>query len=214
MLLLKIEDSQLLRTKVYNYLREQMRLGVLKPGAFIKISELSKKLGVSRTPLRDALLLLQAAGFVTILPQRGVVINDLTVQEVRDIYEILGGLESRLLISVSDKIGKKELDEMKQVNEEMLLALSDEDFDYYERNLAFHNIFIKLSDNAHLVDLINTLKRRLYDFPKKDFGDKWRKINHKEHQKIIKFLQKNLIKEASDYLRDIHWRFKDPESFT
>ena len=73
-----ISNGQLLRTQVYDYLRDQMRLGVLKPGASINITELSEKLGVSRTPLRDALLLLQANGFVTILPQRGITINDLT----------------------------------------------------------------------------------------------------------------------------------------
>lgn len=208
-----ISNGQLLRTQVYDYLRDQMRLGVLKPGASIYISELSEKLGVSRTPLRDALLLLQANGFVTILPQRGIIINDLTVQEVKYIYEILGGLESRLLISVFDKIGKKELDAMQRINEEILLALSDEKFDYYERNLSFHDVFINLSDNRQLVDLIETLKRRLYDFPKKDFGDKWKKINHKEHLQIIRLLQKNLVKEAAEYLRDVHWYFKYPESF-
>ena len=122
MVLTTISNGQLLRTQVYDYLRDQMKLGVLKPGASINIKELSEELGVSRTPLRDALLLLQANGFVTILPQRGIIINDLTVQEVKYIYEILGGLESRLLISVWDKIGKKELDEMRRINEELLLA--------------------------------------------------------------------------------------------
>jgi DNA-binding GntR family transcriptional regulator len=208
-----IRNGQLLRTQVYDYLRDQMRLGVLKAGASININELSEKLGVSRTPLRDALLLLQANGFVTILPQRGIIINDLTVQEVKYIYEILGGLESRLLISVFDKIGQKELDTMIRINQEILLALSDEQFDYYERNLAFHDAFINLSDNRQLIDLIETLKRRLYDFPKKDFGNKWKKINHQEHLQFIGLLQENHVNEAAAYLRDVHWRFKYPESF-
>jgi DNA-binding GntR family transcriptional regulator len=211
--LLIFNDSKLLRTQVYEYLRDQMRLGELRPGDYIKVNELIEKLGVSRTPLREALLLLQADGFVTILPQRGIIINDLKVHEVKYIYEILGGLESRLIISVFDKIGKKVLDEMKRINEEMVLALSDEKFDYYERNLSFHDVFISLSDNLQLVGLIKTFKQRLYDFPKKDFGNKWKKINHKEHLKFIRLLQKNLVKEAAEYLRDIHWRFKYPESF-
>jgi DNA-binding GntR family transcriptional regulator len=211
--LLIFNDSKLLRTQVYEYLRDQMGLGELRPGDYIKVNELIEKLGVSRTPLREALLLLQADGFVTILPQRGIIINDLKVQEVKYIYEILGGLESRLIISVFDKIGKKVLDEMKRINEEMLLALSDEKFDYYERNLSFHDVFISLSDNLQLVGLIKTFKQRLYDFPKKDFGVKWKKTNHKEHLQFIGLLKKNLTKEAAEYLRDVHWRFKYPESF-
>jgi DNA-binding GntR family transcriptional regulator len=213
MLQLITNDSKLLRTQVYEYLRAQMRLGGLRPGDYIKVNELIEKLGVSRTPLREALLLLQADGFVTILPQRGIIINDLKVQEVKYIYEILGGLESRLIISVFDKIGKKVLDEMKRINEEMLLAISDEKFDYYETNLSFHDVFISLSDNLQLVRLIKTFKQRLYDFPKKDFGVKWKKINYKEHLQFIGLLKNNLAKEAAEYLRDVHWRFKYPESF-
>lgn len=211
--LLTTNDSKLLRTQVYEYLRDQMRLGGLRPGDYININELIEKLGVSRTPLREALLLLQADEFVTILPQRGIIINDLKVQGVKYIYEILGGLESRLIISVFDKIGKKELDDMKRINEEMLLALSDKNVDYYERNLSFHDVFISLSDNPQLVSLIKTFKQRLYDFPKKDFGVKWKKVNHKEHLQFIGLLKKNLAKEAAEYLRDVHWRFKYPESF-
>ena len=213
MLQLITNDSKLLRTQVYEYLRAQMRLGGLRPGDYIKVNELIEKLGVSRTPLREALLLLQADGFVTILPQRGIIINDLKVQEVKYIYEILGGLESRLIISVFDKIGKKVLDEMKRINEEMLLAISDEKFDYYETNLSFHDVFISLSDNLQLVRLIKTFKQRLYDFPKKDYGVKWKKINYKEHLQFIGLLKNNLAKEAAEYLRDVHWRFKYPESF-
>jgi len=207
------DDRYLLRNQIYEYLREQMKIGVLQPGAFINMNELIKELGVSRTPLREALLLLQANSFVTIFPQRGVQINELTVQEVNYIFEILGGLESCLIVLVSDKIGKKELDEMKKINEEMLLAITDENFDYYEGNLHFHDVFISLSKNRELVSLIKTLKQRLYDFRKKDFGEKWKKINYKEHLHFIRLLEDNLAKAAAEYLRDVHWQLKHPESF-
>lgn len=206
-------DKYLLRNQIYEYLREQMKIGVLQPGNFINMNEMIAELGVSRTPLREALLLLQANNFVTIFPQRGVKINDLTVPEVEHIFEILGGLESRLIVSVCDKIGENTIDEMKKINEEMLVASTDENFNYYERNLRFHDVFIRLSDNRELVNLIKILKQRLYDFRKKDFGDEWKKINYKEHINFINLLEKNLFKEAAEYLRDVHWCFKHPESF-
>lgn len=208
-----LKDYKLLRVQVYEYLREQMRTGKLKPGDNIRVNELIKELGVSRTPLREALLVLHAYGFVAILPQRGIIIKDLTVQEVKDIYELLGGLESRLLLSVFDKIGKSELDRLKRINEEMLEALSNNKFNYYERNLAFHEVFIKLSENQQMINTIRIFKQRLYEFPEKEFGGKWKKINYKEHKKFIRLLEKNQIKAAAEYLRDVHWQFKYPESF-
>jgi len=208
-----MSESKLLRTQVYEYLRDQLQLGGLRPGDSINVKRLIEELGVSRTPLREALLLLQANGFVTILPQRGIIINDLTSQEVQYIYEILGGLESGLIISVFEKIGKEEIERMKSINEEMLLALSSDKFDYYERNLSFHNVFIGLSENQQLVNLIETLKQRLYDFPRKEYGDQWKKINYEEHLKFVGFLENNQAKGAAEYLRDVHWHFKYPECF-
>ena len=66
---------QLLRTQVYEYLREALRTGKIKPGMFISINQVVKELGISRTPMRDALLQLQTEGFVTFLSQRGIRIN-------------------------------------------------------------------------------------------------------------------------------------------
>ena len=109
----------LLRVQVYDYLQEQMRVGILEPGASISVNTMIKELGVSRTPLREALLLLQEQGFVTILPQRGVKINTLTMGDVQNIYEILGGIESSALLTVFHKIGEKEIRRMKQLNQKI-----------------------------------------------------------------------------------------------
>ena len=78
-----------LKEQVYEYLREQMRKGGLGPGSTIDMEETSKRLGVSKTPLRDALLLLETEGFVSVLPRRKVVVNPLTLQDIKDYYEIL-----------------------------------------------------------------------------------------------------------------------------
>jgi len=107
---------QLLRTQVYEYLHNELKEESLKPGMFISINQIVKNLGISRTPLRDALLQLQTEGFVTFLPQRGIRINELSQQDIQNLYEILGGLDSRALLSVVDKIGPEEIDKMKKIN--------------------------------------------------------------------------------------------------
>ena len=107
---MKISDysgPQLLRTQVYEFLRNELKEEKLKPGKFISINQLMTELGISRTPLRDALLVLQTEGFVTFLPHRGIRINELSQQDIEDLYEMLGALNSRALLSVVKKSDSK-----------------------------------------------------------------------------------------------------------
>ena len=143
---------QLLRTQVYEYLREAMRTGNIRPGMFISINQVVKELGMSRTPLRDALLQLQTEGFVTFLPQRGIRINELSDNELVDIYEMLGALDSRALLSVCDRIGTKEVSRMKKINERMLRAIYKKEFNrYFELNRDFHDVYLDHSENRPLL---------------------------------------------------------------
>ena len=93
-----------LKEQVYDYLRVQMNEGRLRPGAFLNLNDISRELGMSRTPLRDALFQLESEGFVTIFPRRGVVVNTLTLEKIRNIYEILGALESAALLLVAVRV--------------------------------------------------------------------------------------------------------------
>lgn len=207
--------NHLLRVQVYDYLQEQMRLGVLEPGASISVNTMIQELGVSRTPLREALLLLQEQGFVSIQPQRGVKINVLTLNDVQDIYEILGGVESRVVLSVFHKIGDNEINQMQKLNEEIEAALVKEDIiKHNEANIRFHDVFLGLSENRRLLRYVQNLKSQLYDFPRRDYGKQWNLKNLQEHREFVKLVQSSKAIDAADYMRDIHWEFKPPDSFT
>src|SRR4030066_49754 len=88
-----------LKEQVYEYLREQMRRGEILPGSAIDMEVASKKLGVSKPPLRDALLQLEMEDFVTILPRRMIIVNSLTERDIRNYYEIIGSPESLALLT-------------------------------------------------------------------------------------------------------------------
>jgi len=77
-----------LKELVYEYLRDQMRSGDLLPGPMIDMNETAERLGVSKTPLRDALIQLDMEGFVSILPRRGVIVNPLTLKDIQQYYEM------------------------------------------------------------------------------------------------------------------------------
>ena len=206
--------NHLLRVQVYDYLQEQMRIGALIPGASISVNTMIKELGVSRTPLREALLLLQEQGFVTIQPQRGVSINNLTLEDVKDIYEILGGIESRVILSVFSKIGSREIQLMQKLNQKIESTLEEDDIVKHNlANIQFHDVFLNLSENNRLLRYVKNLKMQLYDFPRRDYGKQWNMKNLHEHKEFVKLIQEAKALDAADYLRDIHWAFESPDSF-
>jgi DNA-binding GntR family transcriptional regulator len=204
-----------LKEQVYDFLREQMRRGEILPGSVIDMEETSKILGVSRTPLRDALLQLESEDFVAILPRRKVIVNVLTVQDIKNYYEIIGALESIAIIKSFERLTKKDIDFMEQMNQEMKQAIDANDFDlYYEKNLNFHSVYLDLCQNEKLIRLVNTLKKRLYDFPRRQgFVKEWEESSIEEHARLVKFLRQGDKEGAAKFIRDIHWSYEVQEPY-
>ncbi|MCI4445170.1 MAG: GntR family transcriptional regulator [Candidatus Aminicenantes bacterium] len=204
-----------LKEQVYDFLREQMRRGEILPGSVIDMEETSRRLGVSRTPLRDALLQLESEDFVTILPRRKVVVNVLTIEDIKNYYEIIGALESIAIIKASDHLGKAELDFMDQMNREMKEAIEADDFDlYYEKNLKFHNTYLDRCGNEKLMRIVNNLKKRLYDFPRpQGFVKEWEESSIGEHAQLVQYLREGKKEEAARFIRDVHWSYEVQEKF-
>jgi DNA-binding GntR family transcriptional regulator len=204
-----------LKEQVYEYLRDQMRHGGILPGSAIDMEETSRKLGVSKTPLRDALLQLEMEDFVTIMPRRMVVVKALTEIDIRSYYEIIGALESMALLKAFERLTASDIDAMAALNEGMTVALAANDFDgYYDRNIAFHNVFLGRCGNASLVKIVNNLKKRLYDFPRlKGFVKEWEETSVGEHRTLIELLRAGRGLDAANHIRDVHWSFEVQERF-
>ncbi len=169
---------------------------------FFSLNQIVEKSGISRTPLRDALLQLQTEGFVTFLPQRGIRINKLTQQDIVDIYEMLGALDSRILLSVLNIIGSEEIKQMKQINQEMYANISKNR--YYHLNTSFHHVYLDLSSNELILNQLRILRQRLFEFGKKDWSLKMSKLNYSEHLTIIELIEKGDAVEAAAFMRDVH----------
>ncbi len=203
-----------LREQVYEFLRKELTEGKLLPGSSVNLTEISKHLGISKTPLRDALIQLESEGFVTISPRRGIYVNTLTLDEIRHIYEIVGSLETTALLSVFHKLDKSHTDRMKQLNLAIKNALDQQDYStYYERNIDFHNVFLDLSDNEPLRRIVMTMKRRLYDFPRRGYIAEWEENNCEDHAHFVKAIEKGDADGAAGLWRDVHWSFEAYEKF-
>ncbi len=204
-----------LKDQVYEYLRRQMKTGKLKPGETINMKATSQILGVSITPLRDALIRLEMEGFVKILPRRGVVVNQLTVQDIQNYYRILGALESTAIIAAAEFLDEADIQKMQKLNDEMERALAKDDFNtYYEKNLQFHDVFLILSGNDLLRNMVANLKKRLYDFPRRaGYVKEWEQSSVGEHGQLLVFLMQKKFLEAANHIRDVHWSFRVQKKF-
>ena len=204
-----------LKEQVYEYLRGQLGKGEILPGSSINMDETCHKLGVSRTPLRDALLQLEMEGFVSILPRRGVIVNHLTLQDIKNYYEIIGALESAALMADFERVKETQIQKMYALNAEMKQAIDKDDFNqYYQKNLLFHDVFLNRCENKNLVKIVNTLKRRLYDFPRQEgFVKQWEVTSIDEHQELVRLIEEGKKEQASNYIRDVHWSYDVQEKF-
>ncbi len=204
-----------LKEQVYDYLREEFRQHKLKPGSIINIDVTSKELGISRTPLRDALLQLEIEGFVNIVPRRGIYVNKLTLEEIRDFYQVIGSLEHSAILTCANKIKSKDLDRMQNLNQDMKNSLEKNDFDlFYEKNISFHSTFIDLSENKTLIKIISNLKKRLYDLPRPEKWIKeWEERSTLEHDKLIDHLREGEFDKAAVHVKDVHWAFDVQETY-
>jgi DNA-binding GntR family transcriptional regulator len=192
-----------------------MSRGEIQPGAFLNQDELASRLGVSRTPLRDALLQLEAEGFVAILPRRGVRVQPLTLDDIRHLYEVVGALEGAALLAAFPKLGKAERARLRRLNGEMKTAVLAGDFDrYYDLNLAFHDVFLDRCGNERLVRIVRAHKQRLYDWPRRQgLVKEWELASLEEHAAFVDLVARGDARGAADHLRDVHWSFPVQERF-
>jgi DNA-binding GntR family transcriptional regulator len=204
-----------LREQVYDYLREEMARGGIQAGTFLDLNDIAGRLGVSRTPLREALLHLESQGFVTVLPRRGFRLNDLTLGDIRHFYEIIGALEASALRSVGPSLGPADFTRMRQLDTEMAAAVAARDFDrYYAANLAFHDVYLARSDNTRLVSQVHLLKQRLYDWPRRQtMVQAWEQHSVVEHEDFLALLERGAVDEAAAHLQNVHWSFQVQEPF-
>ena len=210
-----ILQTRPLREQVYDFLRAEMARGGLQPGAFLDLNDIAARLGVSRTPLREALLHLEAQGFVTVLPRRGFRINPLTLDDIRHFYEIIGALEAAALEHAGGTLGPDDFARMRALDAEMADAVAAREFGrYYAANLAFHDTYLLRSQNARLVAQVHLLKQRLYDWPRREgMLQAWEQHSVLEHEDFVRMLEAGRIDEAASHIRNVHWSFDVQERF-
>ncbi len=204
-----------LKDCVMDYLKQEMESGNLKPGDRINEKEICQKLGVSRTPIREALIQLEREGFVEISPRKSIRVKKLTLKEIEDIYQIIGALESEAAQIACDRLSPEDIAQMEEDYNQMVQALAEDDFKkYMDINLKLHNIHLRLCGNDVLVNIVNQLKKRLYDFPRIMVKiPEWEEKCIEEHRQLIQFFKEKNKAAIKELIKNKHWGFEDNRHF-
>ena len=141
---------------VASRLRSEILRGALEPGTRLRQGQLAARFGVSTTPVREALALLQAEGLVRIDPHRGAVVFLPSVRDVREYYEIREALESLAITLALDRIDDSLLDDLQELVEKMRQEQDEEQ--WAAMNQEFHRRIYRASERPRLLSMIESLR--------------------------------------------------------
>lgn len=148
--------------QVADRLREMIQKGRLQSGAWIDEVQLTQELGISRTPLREALKVLVTEGLVRLEPRRGSFVNELSMKDLDDIFPLMAMLEGRCAYEAARKVRQQDLDRLEPLHVTLQQHAQAGDIDrYYETNAEIHEAVQGLADNQWLSDLVTHLRKLL-----------------------------------------------------
>src|SRR3954469_1843887 len=149
-----------LADEVAGHLRDSIMAGHLRPGDFIRLEEIAAELGVSITPVREALLTLRGEDMVELVPRRGYVVAPLSRQDVRDLFTLQADIAGELAARATARITAEELAELAELQGELddaVAAVRLDDIEHWE--FEFHRIVNRAADARKLSWFLHTVTR-------------------------------------------------------
>ncbi|MFK3971259.1 GntR family transcriptional regulator [Pseudomonas sp. NPDC087358] len=194
---------QRLHDTVIEHLRSFIIEGTLGAGTKLNERELCETLGISRTPLREALKVLAAEGLIEISPNRGASVARMSELEIREAFELMSGLEAFAGELACERITADELDEIKALHYAMVVCKNQNDLPgYYQRNRAIHDMINLAARNSALRQTYMALNWRIQAlrFRSNLQTPKWDRAVH-DHEQMIQALEARDGKRLSAILR-------------
>lgn len=193
-------------------IRNRIMSGEIPIGAQLRQAELASELGVSRTPVREALRQLHTSGLIEVVPNRGAVVRVPSPWEVRDAYEVRSELEGLACERAASRINDAELAELREANEKMRAEVAEPSADEkpgtepptVEFNDVFHTLIHRVADNEWLARAINEINEA---FPRNvnwlvlAGNQRQREENVAEHERIVEALAAGDAKAAREQMQ-------------
>lgn len=188
-----IDDYLPLRDVVFNTLRQAILRGELEPGERLMEIQLAQKLGVSRTPIREAIRKLELEGLVIMIPRKGAEVAHITEKDMKDVLEVRGTLEELAVTLACKNITKEAIAELKMANKLFEAAIVSKDVvKIVDADVRFHDVIYTMTDNQRLIQIINNLREQLYRYRLEYVKDaRSHSMLISEHNDIISRLEKS-----------------------
>lgn len=202
-------QRQSLHDVVVDRLRDLIVEGVLPPGQRLNERLLCEQLGVSRTPLRESFKVLASEGLIEILPNRGATVAPLTTAELREVVDVLGGLEAVVGPLVVANIDGAGIEQLESLHRAMLEHHRQQDLPAYFRvNQEIHLLLVESTGNRTLLDTYTALNLRIrrYRYMANLANERWAQAVA-EHEEIMRALRRR-DGQALGHLLQTHLRTK------
>ena len=162
---IRLDAYKPLREVVSETLRQAIRDGIFKPGERLMEIPLSEELGVSRTPIREAIRKLELEGFVIMIPRRGTDVADISLKDISQVFEIRSALEELAGALAAERITAEEIEYLERMLVEIGTYIEKKDMDrIVEADVNFHEVLYKASRNERLVEIIHNLREQTLRF--------------------------------------------------
>jgi DNA-binding GntR family transcriptional regulator len=169
-----------LRDVVFNTLRQAILTGELKPGERLMEIHLANRLGVSRTPIREAIRKLELEGLVTMIPRRGAEVAQITEKSMNDVLEVRRAVDALCAELACERITKEELESLKDACDAFEQAVKTKDIKRIaEADVELHDIIVQATGNQRLIQLVNTLSEQMYRYRFEYIKD------YSQHEKLV-----------------------------
>jgi DNA-binding GntR family transcriptional regulator len=167
---LDLSDYRPLRDVVFDNLRESILTGKLKPGQRLMEIQLAEGLGVSRTPIREAIRKLELEDLVVMLPRKGAYVSNMSLKDITNVLQVRAKLEGLSSSLAAKKRNDIDVENLKKMTEEFKKLSSREDMSYDDimelskKDIDFHKAIRKMSDNNALTKAVTSIWEQEYKF--------------------------------------------------
>lgn len=162
---LDLHEYKPLRDIVFDTLREAIMDGSLKPGERLMEVQLAQKLGVSRTPVREAIRKLELEGTVTMIPRKGAYVAEVSLKDISEVLEVRAALEGLAATLAAEKMDESGLKLLQEKASEFEAAAKDMNRDdLIKLDVEIHEIIFQSTDNQTLMNLVDGLREQVQRF--------------------------------------------------
>ncbi len=162
---LDIENYKPLREIVFEYLRQSILDGKLEPGKRLMEIQMAEQLGVSRTPIREAIRKLELEGLVVMVPRKGAYVADVSIKDVLEVLEVRGVLEGLAASLAAERMTDDEIKDLTSIFNEFRACYENNDIEgLIEKDVEFHDCIFNGARNAKLNQIAQGLREQIYRF--------------------------------------------------